>query len=29
MESIAEDTLNATCKTGPTGPLNNAAGSPG
>ena len=29
MESIAEDTLNATCTTGPTGPLNNAAGSPG
>jgi D-alanyl-D-alanine carboxypeptidase len=29
MESVAEDTLNATCQTGPTGPLNNAAGSPG
>ncbi len=29
MESIAEETLNATCRTGPTGPLNNAAGSPG
>jgi D-alanyl-D-alanine carboxypeptidase len=29
MESIAEDTLNATCQTGPTGPLSSAAGSPG
>lgn len=29
MESVAEDTLNATCQTGPTGPLNHAAGSPG
>ena len=29
MESIAEDTLNATCQTGPTASLQNAAGSPG
>ena len=29
MESIAEETLNATCQTGPTGPLSSAAGSPG
>jgi D-alanyl-D-alanine carboxypeptidase len=29
MESIAEDTLNATCQTGPTGPVQAAAAGSG